>query len=107
MNHARHHFLAHAAFAADEYRHVHGRDLQDLLADLQHLRTGGEERNIFGQCFAVFAQGLIFGTKLLLLAALQKCGIELGLLEGLGEIIERAQGESLRPRWSLRSSRKA
>ena len=90
MDHARHHFLAHAAFAADEYRNVHRRDLQNLLADLQHLRAGGEERKIFGERFAIFAQRLIFGAQLLLLAALQKCGVEFRLFERLGEVIERA-----------------
>ena len=91
MNHARDHFFSHAAFAADEYRHVDRRDLQNLLADLQHLRAGREERDIFGEGFAVFAQCLVFRAKLLLLAALQERGIELRLFERLGQVVERAQ----------------
>src|SRR5271155_73239 len=41
MNHPRHDFLADAAFSANENRHIHWSDLQYLLADAYHLRTGG------------------------------------------------------------------
>ena len=42
-------------------------------------------------CLAVFPERLVLGTQLLLLAALQKRGIKLRLLEGLGQVVERAQ----------------
>ena len=72
MDHARDHFLAYSAFAADENGHVHRSDLQNLLANLQHLRAGGEEREIFGERFAIFAQRFIFRAQLLFLAALSE-----------------------------------
>ena len=60
VNHARDHFLAHSAFAANKHRHVHRRDLQNLLADAHHLRAGGQEAQVLGNLVAVFAQRLIF-----------------------------------------------
>ena len=90
MHHPRNHFLAHAAFPAEKHRHVHRCNLENLLADLEHLRAGGEERDVFRDRFAVFPKILIFRTQLLLLPALQDCGIEIRLLEWLGQIIEGA-----------------
>ena len=107
MNHARHHFFSHAAFPVDENRHVHRRDLQHLLADVHHLRAGRQETEIFGDRVAIFPQRFIFRAQLLLLPALQHGRVELGLLEWLGQVILRAQCESLPLRWSLRSNRKA
>src|SRR3984957_20827662 len=40
MNYARYHFLANSAFSADEDRNVHRSNLQNLLANLKHLRAG-------------------------------------------------------------------
>ena len=91
MNHARDHFLAHAAFAADEYRHIHRRDLQNLLANFEHLRAGGQERKILGELVAVFAQRFILAGELHFLSALQQRGIELRLFERLGQVIVGAQ----------------
>src|ERR1700735_490554 len=91
MNHTRNYFLAYSAFAADKYGNVHGGNLQYLLADLQHLRAGGEEGQILGESFAIFPQGLVFGTELLLLTALQECRVKFRLLERLGKVIERSQ----------------
>ena len=54
MNHPRHHLFSHSALAADEHRHIHRRNLQNLLADFQHLRTGCQERKILSKLFAVF-----------------------------------------------------
>ena len=93
MDHARDDFLAYAAFSANEHRHIHRRDLQDLLPDAHHLRAGGQERKVFGQVIAIFAQGLVFLAQLHLLAALQQRRVEFGLLEGLGQVILRAQAD--------------
>ena len=91
MDHPGDDFLAHSAFSADENGHVHRSDLQNLLADFQHLRAGGQERDIFREGLAVFAQRLVLGAQFLLLPALQKRGVEFGFFERLGEVIERAQ----------------
>src|ERR1700733_1272577 len=53
MNHSRDNFLADSALAADEYRNIHRRDLQKVLADFEHLRAGSQERHVFGQLVAV------------------------------------------------------
>src|SRR4029077_5214048 len=47
VNHPRHDFLANAALSADEYRHVDWSNLEYLLADAHHLRTGGEKAKVF------------------------------------------------------------
>ena len=74
-----------------KHGHVDRRDLQNLLANLEHLRAGGEERNILGEGLAIFAQRLILGAQFFFLPALQESGVELGLLERLRQIIERAE----------------
>src|ERR1700677_4459517 len=61
-NHACHYFLAHSAYPTDKYRDVHGSNLQNLLANLQHLRAGGEEGKVLGKSFAIFAQRLVLGA---------------------------------------------
>src|SRR6267154_5721866 len=40
-------FFSHAAFAIDEDRHIHGRNLQNLLANAYHLWTCSQEAKIF------------------------------------------------------------
>ena len=72
-----------------------GRDLQDLLADLEHLRAGGQEGDVLRESLAVFPQRLVFRTELLLLPALQEGGIEFRLFERLRQVIERADPDRL------------
>ena len=60
MNHPRNHFLADAAFAANEYRHIHRRDLQDLLTDTHHLWTCREKLKSSVICSQYSLQGGIF-----------------------------------------------
>ena len=88
MDHPRHYFFSHSAFAADEYRNVHRRDLQNLLADLEHLRAGREERQILRQLLAILAQRGIFRAQFLFLPALEKCGVQLGLFKRLGQVVQ-------------------
>src|SRR6202020_319050 len=60
VNHPRDDFFADAAFTANEDGNIDGRDLQNLLADANHLRAGCEEAEIFGDLIAVIAKSLIF-----------------------------------------------
>ena len=55
VDHARDNFLADAAFPADKHRHVHRRDLQNLLPDSYHLRTRCQEAQILGHLVAVIS----------------------------------------------------
>ena len=87
MNHSRNNFFAHAALPTNKNGHIDGRDLQDLLADPHHLRTGCEEAQVLGHLVAVIAQSLILGRQLLLLPRLQHCCVQLRFLEGFGQII--------------------
>ena len=93
MDHPRDHFLAYAAFAADEDGYVHWRDLHDLLADAHHLRAGGKEAEVFSDLVAVIAERLILRVELLFLAAFEHGRVELGLFKWLGEIVERADAD--------------
>ena len=93
VDHARDDFFSHAAFAINEYRHIHRSDLQDLLADANHLRAGGQEAKVLGDRVAIFAQRLVFRAKLLLLPALQHGHVEFGLFKWLGQVILRAQAD--------------
>ena len=106
MNHPRHHFFSHAALAADEYRHVHRRNLQNLLPDFQHLRAGRQERKVLGQLFAIFPERLVLRTQLLLLPHLQKCSIQLRLLERFRQVVERAQPDRFHHRRHFVRARK-
>src|ERR1700739_4202206 len=58
VNHSRDDFLTNATLAINEHWDVHGSDLEDLLADSNHLRAGGKEAQIFGDRVAIFAQSL-------------------------------------------------
>src|SRR6266576_3269313 len=89
MDHSRYHFLAHTALPANKNGHIHRRDLQDLLADPYHLRTGRQEAQILGHLVAVIAQRLILRGELLLLPGLQHGRVQLRFLERFGQIVVR------------------
>src|SRR5208282_278983 len=91
MNHPRNDFLSHSAFSADENRHIDGSNLQNLLADFEHLRAGSQERKVLGQLLAILTKRVVFRTQLLLLAHLEKRGIELGFFKRLCKIVESAE----------------
>ena len=101
MNHARHDFFAHSAFAANEDGHVHGSDLQNLLAYANHLRARRQERKIFGQMIAIFAQGLVFFAQIHFLPAFQQGGIQLRFLKWLGQVVLSAKADGLDYRGDL------
>src|SRR6266436_1074341 len=71
VNHPRHHFLPDATFPADKHRHIDGRNLQDLLADANHLRARRQKAQIFGDLVAVITQRLVFLSQCFLLPRLQ------------------------------------
>src|SRR5216683_1040900 len=56
VNHPCHHFFPYAAFPADKHWHIYGRNLQDLLADSNHLRARRQKAQIFGDLVAAIAQ---------------------------------------------------
>jgi hypothetical protein len=95
VNHARDNFLADAAFAADKNWDIDGSNLQNLLTDADHLRTGREEAEVFGHLIAIVAQRLILLGEILLLARLKHCRIEVALFERLGQIIMGSQTNRL------------
>src|SRR5216684_8303 len=106
VDHPGHHFLPHSALSANKHWHIHGRNLQDLLANANHLRTGGKEAEVLGQLIAVFAQRLVFRLKLLFPSALQHRGIEFGLFKGFCKVIVRAQSDGLYDRSHFVCARK-
>src|SRR4029077_6115359 len=75
------------ALSADEYRHVDWSNLEYLLADAHHLRTGGEKAKVFRHLIAVVAKRLVLRGELFLLARLQHRRVQLGLLERLSEVV--------------------
>src|SRR5580698_8526154 len=89
VNHARDDFFADAAFTADEDGNIDRRDLQNLLADANHLRAGSEEAEILGDLIAVIAERLLF------LARLEHRSIKIALFERLGEVIVSADANRL------------
>src|ERR1700676_2646379 len=95
VNHARNHFLAYSALSVNEHRDVHRRNLENLLADAHHLRTCGQEADIFRDRVAILPERLVFRPKLLFLPALQDRYIEFGFFERFGQVILRAQANGL------------
>ena len=93
MDHSRYYFLAHTALPANKNGHIHRRDLQDLLPDPHHLRTGRQEAQILGHLVAVIAQRLILRGQLLLLPGLQHGRVQLRFLERFGQIVVRPNSD--------------
>ena len=91
MDHPRDNFLAHAAFSAHENRHVHRRNLQNLLPDAHHLRTGCKKTQILRHLIAVIAQRLVFLRQLLFLPRLQHRSFQVRLFERFCQIVVRTQ----------------
>src|SRR5580698_3841587 len=88
-------FFADAAFTAYEDRNIDRRDLQNLLADANHLRAGGEEAEILGDMVAIIAKSLIFLSEMFFLARFEHRRIEIALFERLGEVIVSADANRL------------
>ncbi len=92
MDQAGDDFLAGAALAQDQDRNVHVGDQLGLGANLPHGRAGGHEKYIIAQVLNLSLQGRVIAVSAKTL--LNHC-LQVGFLEGLGEIVLRAQADGL------------